>query len=154
MHEMSLAGGVLRVVEDAAAREHFDRVRRLTLEVGALAGVEVRALRFALEAMSPGTVLDGATVEIDEPPGTAWCMACACSVTIASRADPCPQCGGWQLTPTGGTELRVRELIVLEGPTPGAPSATPLEGAPPTHRPGRTPGGRADEPADAQTERS
>ena len=114
MHEMSLAGGVLRVVEDAAAREQFARVKRLTLEVGALAGVEVRALRFALEAMSPGTVLYGAAVEIDEPPGKAWCMVCACSVTIDSRADPCPRCGGWQLTPTGGTELKVRELIVHE----------------------------------------
>jgi hydrogenase nickel incorporation protein HypA/HybF len=114
MHEMSLAGGILRVVEDAAAREHFARVKRLTLEVGVLAGVEVGSLRFALEAMSPGTVLDGAAVDIDEPPGTAWCMACARSVAIASRADACPHCGGWQLTPTGGTELKVRELIVHE----------------------------------------
>jgi hydrogenase nickel incorporation protein HypA/HybF len=112
MHEMSLAGGILRVVEDAAAREHFKRVSRLTLEAGALAGVEVRALRFALEAMRSGTVLEGAAIEIDEPAGTAWCMPCGCSVIIASRADPCPRCGGWQLTPTGGTELKVRELIV------------------------------------------
>jgi hydrogenase nickel incorporation protein HypA/HybF len=114
MHEMSLAGGVLRVVEDAAARERFTRVKRLTLEAGALAGVEVHALRFALEAMTPGTVLDGATIEIHEPPGRAWCMRCGETVEIASRADACPRCGTWQLTPTGGTELKVRELIVHE----------------------------------------
>lgn len=112
MHEMSLAGGVLRVVETAAAREHFSRVKRLTLEAGALAGVEVHALRFALEAIAPGTLLDGATIEIDQPPGRAWCLRCGESVPIASRADPCPRCGTWQLTPTGGTELKVRELIV------------------------------------------
>ena len=112
MHEMSLAGGILRVVEDAAAREPFTRVKRLRLEAGALAGVEVSALRFALEAMAPGTLLDGAAIEIDEPAGSAWCMHCGDSVSIASRADPCPRCGGWQLTPTGGTELKVRELIV------------------------------------------
>lgn len=114
MHEMSLAGGVLWVVEDAAARERFTRVKRLTLEAGALAGVEVHALRFALEAMTPGTVLDGATIEIHEPPGRAWCMRCGETVEIASRADACPRCGTWQLTPTGGTELKVRELIVHE----------------------------------------
>ncbi|MFO1220672.1 MAG: hydrogenase maturation nickel metallochaperone HypA [Burkholderiaceae bacterium] len=112
MHEMSLAGGVLRVVEDAAARERFTRVKRLTLEAGALAGVEVSSLRFALEAITPGTVLDGATIQIDEPPGQAWCMRCGETVMIASRADACPHCGTWQLTPTGGTELKVRELIV------------------------------------------
>jgi len=112
MHEMSLAGGILRMVEHAAAREHFARVARLSLEAGALAGVEVRALRFALEAMAPGTVLEGAAIEIDEPPGIAWCMRCCDSVAIGARSDPCPRCGGWQLTPTGGTDLKVRELIV------------------------------------------
>jgi hydrogenase nickel incorporation protein HypA/HybF len=114
MHEMSLAGGVLRVVEEAAAREHFARVQRLTLEAGALAGVEVRALRFALEAITPGTCLEGAEIEIDEPPGRAWCMRCAQPVTIASRTDACPLCGGYQLQPTGGTELKVRDLVVLD----------------------------------------
>ncbi|GMV45934.1 MAG: hypothetical protein AMXMBFR66_13320 [Pseudomonadota bacterium] len=112
MHEMSLAGGILRIVEDAAARERFGRVRCLALEAGVLAGVEVRALRFALEAIAPGTVLEGATIEIDEPPGSAWCMACSETVPIASRVDPCPRCGRHQLMPNGGTELKVRELIV------------------------------------------
>jgi hydrogenase nickel incorporation protein HypA/HybF len=112
MHEMSLAGGILKVVEDAAARERFARVKCLRLEAGALAGVEVHALRFALEAIAPGTLLEGATIEIQEPPGTAWCMTCSTTVEIASRADPCPRCGRWQLAPTGGTELKVRELLV------------------------------------------
>lgn len=57
MHELSLAEGVLRLVEDAAQREGFARVQKLTLEAGALAGVEVRALRFALDALQPGTRL-------------------------------------------------------------------------------------------------
>jgi hydrogenase nickel incorporation protein HypA/HybF len=112
MHEMSLAGGILRLVEDAAARECFKRVSRLVLEAGALAGVEVRSLRFALESMAPGSVLEGAAIQIDEPAGSAWCMVCGDTVPIASRADACPRCGHWQLTPTGGTELKVRELIV------------------------------------------
>lgn len=114
MHEMSLAGGILRVVEDAAARERFRRVKRLALEAGALAGVEVRALRFALEAIAPGTVLEGAEVDIAEPAGIAWCMPCGETVEIAARSEPCPRCGRFQLTPTGGTELKVRELIVHE----------------------------------------
>jgi len=112
MHEMSLAGGILKVVEDAAARERFTRVERLVLEAGALAGVEVAALRFALEAMVPGTVLEGAVISIEQPPGTAWCLRCCESVPIQSRLDDCPRCGSAQLAPTGGTELRVRELTV------------------------------------------
>jgi hydrogenase nickel incorporation protein HypA/HybF len=112
MHEMSLAGGILRLVEEASTRERFARVSRLVLEAGALAGVEVSALRFALEVIAPGTVLECARIEIDQPPGTAWCMTCADTVEIASRADACPRCGRYQLAPTGGTELKLRELIV------------------------------------------
>ncbi|HNB44420.1 MAG TPA: hydrogenase/urease maturation nickel metallochaperone HypA, partial [Burkholderiaceae bacterium] len=40
MHELSLAGGIVRVVEDAAAREHFQRVSQLRVEAGALSGVD------------------------------------------------------------------------------------------------------------------
>lgn len=112
MHELSLAGGIVRVVEDAATREGFKRVSQLRLEAGVLTGVDVRALRFALEASAPGTCLEGAEVLIDEPPATAWCMRCAESVSILARTDPCPGCGGHQLQPTGGTELRVLDLVV------------------------------------------
>lgn len=116
MHELSLAGGVLRVVEDAARREGFARVSQLRLEAGALSGVEVRALRFALEALCPGTCLEGASILIDEPPGTAWCLPCGSSVPIQSRADACPRCGGHQLQPTAGTDLRVIDLLVQDEP--------------------------------------
>ncbi|MDE2604345.1 MAG: hydrogenase maturation nickel metallochaperone HypA [Burkholderiales bacterium] len=112
MHEMSLAGGILSLVEDAARRERFVRVTRLRLEAGALAGVEVRALRFALESMVPGTVLEHARIDIDEPPATAWCLQCDGTVHIASRLDACPGCSGSRLQPTGGTELRVIEMMV------------------------------------------
>ena len=81
MHELSLAGGILRLVEQTAERDPFERVRRLRLSVPALAGVEVRALRFALESIAPGTLIASATIDIDEPPGQAWCMSCCTSVS-------------------------------------------------------------------------
>ena len=112
MHEASLAGGILRLVEDAARRDAFTQVTRLRLEAGQLSGVEARALRFALEAIAPGTCLQGAVVDIEEPPGTAWCLPCGASVQISQRGDACPQCGSHHVQPTGGTELRVIDLLV------------------------------------------
>jgi hydrogenase nickel incorporation protein HypA/HybF len=87
-------------------------VTHLKLEAGALSGVEISSLRFALEAIAVDTCLAQACIEIDEPAATAWCLPCGQSVAIRSRIDPCPQCGGFQLQPTGGTELRVIELLV------------------------------------------
>ncbi|MBU0604100.1 MAG: hydrogenase maturation nickel metallochaperone HypA [Gammaproteobacteria bacterium] len=112
MHEASLAGGILQLIEQTARREHFARVTHLRLEAGQLAGVESRALRFALDALAPGTLLDGAVIDIDEPPGEAWCMDCSHTVTIAQRGDACECCGGYRLQPTGGTELKVIDMQV------------------------------------------
>ncbi|MFT3858752.1 MAG: hydrogenase maturation nickel metallochaperone HypA [Aquabacterium sp.] len=129
MHELSLAGGILGLVEDAARRERFARVRVLRLEAGALAGVEVHALRFALDAITPGTCLAGARIDIDEPSASAWCMDCCRSVTIESRLDPCSLCGGTRLQPTGGTSLRIVELLVDDGSVSTAESAAISSGA-------------------------
>ena len=112
MHEASLAGGVLQLVEDSAVREGFSRILSLRLEVGQLAGVDVRALRFALESLAPGTLLDGAQVDIEEPPGQAWCVGCGQTVAMAQRGDACPHCGGYRLQPTGGMALRVIDMQV------------------------------------------
>jgi hydrogenase nickel incorporation protein HypA/HybF len=112
MHELSLAEDVLRIVEDAAARDGFRRVSRLTLEAGALAAVEVPALRFALESLAPGTCLEGARFDIEEPLAPACCADCGAIVAMRHRLQDCPRCGSPQLRPTGGTALRVRELIV------------------------------------------
>jgi hydrogenase nickel incorporation protein HypA/HybF len=114
MHEVSLAGGILQVVENALRHEPDTRLKRLTLEVGALAGVETRALDFALRTLASGTVLEGAEIVLDEVPGQAWCLQCSQTVPILSRLDPCPRCASHWVQPTGGTELKVRDLIVVD----------------------------------------
>lgn len=114
MHEASLAGSVLQLVEAAALREGFTRVVTLRLEAGRLAGVDVRALRFALESLAPGTLLDGASIVIDTPAGRAWCSPCAAEVPLHHRGDACPRCDGHQLRPSAGTALRVIDLQVSD----------------------------------------
>ncbi len=112
MHEASLAAGVLQLVEDCARREGFVRVTRLRLEVGQLAQVDARALRFALDSLAPGTLLEGAALDIDEPPGQAWCLPCSQTISLPRRGMACPLCGGHQLQATGGTDMRVVDMQV------------------------------------------
>lgn len=112
MHEMSLAEGVLQIVEDAARQQGFARVSVVRLEIGRLSSVEPEALRFCFDAVVRGTVADGALLDIVDTPGTGWCMQCGDSVPIAALYDACPRCGSHQVQPTQGTEMRVRELEV------------------------------------------
>jgi hydrogenase nickel incorporation protein HypA/HybF len=112
MHEMSIAESVLAIVEETARREGIHAVRAVRLEIGQLAAVETRSLRFCFESVVRGSVAEGARLEIDETPGRAWCFGCCASVPLASRVDPCPRCGGSQLQVSGGTEMRVKDLEV------------------------------------------
>jgi hydrogenase nickel incorporation protein HypA/HybF len=112
MHEMSLAEGILQIAEDAASRQGFERVKEIRLEIGALAGVEQEALLFCLDAVLPGTLAEGARVVIEPLPGRGWCLGCGKEVEIAAYYDPCPLCGGYQVQATGGTEMRVKDLMV------------------------------------------
>lgn len=112
MHEMSLAEGVLQVIEDAAQRDHFQKVNTVWLEIGQLSGVEAQAMAFCFDAVTRGSVAEGARLEIIATPGVGWCMACAESVPMTEVFGECPRCGGYQLQVTGGTEMRVKELEV------------------------------------------
>jgi len=112
MHEMSLCEGVLQVLEESARTQGFRRVKTVWLEIGALSGVEVEAMRFSFEVVVKGSLAEGAQLEIIELPGRAWCMPCSETVLVQQRFDACPTCGSYQLQVTGGDEMRIKELEV------------------------------------------
>lgn len=112
MHEMSLAEGVLQLIEDAARQQEFSKVTTVWLEIGQLAGVEVEAMRFCFDAVTRGSVAEGAQLEIIATPGSGWCMQCSATVALSEVFGACPQCGTYQVQVTGGTEMRVKELEV------------------------------------------
>jgi hydrogenase nickel incorporation protein HypA/HybF len=112
MHEMSLAEGVLQLIEDASRQQGFVRCTAVWLEIGQLAGVEVEAMKFCFDAVTRSTLAENARLEVITTPGTGWCMSCATTVPMTESMGACPNCGGYQVQVTGGTEMRVKELEV------------------------------------------
>jgi hydrogenase nickel incorporation protein HypA/HybF len=112
MHEMSLAEGILQLIEDTTRSEKLNRVSAVYLEVGQLASVEIEALRFCFDAVVRDSIADGARLEIIEVPGTGWCLDCSQSVPMNDRLGGCPRCGGYRVQATGGLEMRVKELEI------------------------------------------
>ena len=112
MHELSIAEGMLQVVEDAARRNAARKVAAVTIEIGALAPVEREALSFCFEAITRGSIAEGARFDIVKTPGAAWCRHCDQQVALAALGEPCPLCGGYQLEVVQGNEMRVREIEV------------------------------------------
>lgn len=112
MHEMSLAEGIVQLVEDAARADGCSRVKAVWLEIGQLAAVEKEALRFCFDAVTRDSIAEGARLEIIETPGRGWCMKCEDNVAVTALYDPCPVCGSYQIQVTGGSEMRVKEFEV------------------------------------------
>lgn len=112
MHEMSIAEGVVQVLEDQAEVQGYGRVKHVWLEIGPLAAVEKEALMFCFEAVTANTLAQGAALDIIDLPGEAWCLGCNSTVEITERFDSCSKCGSYQLQVTRGDELRIKELEV------------------------------------------
>lgn len=112
MHETALCRGIVEALKEQAVIHGFQRVTLVRLSIGALSHVEPEALAFSFDVACRGTLAEGATLDIERPPGQAFCIQCEAQVNIAERFDPCPRCGGHDLMVTGGEEMRIKELEV------------------------------------------
>ena len=112
MHEMSLCESIVQTLEQQAEVQDYRRVNTVWLEIGALAGVEIDALRFSFDIVTKGSLAESAKLEIIEIPGEAWCLPCGRSVAVQALYDQCPHCGSHQLQVTSGDQMRIKELEV------------------------------------------
>lgn len=112
MHEMSLCQSILQTLEEQARVQDYRRVTEIRLEIGALAGVEIAALRFGFEVVMRGTLAEGARLQIVEVPAQARCPLCARPVAVQRRYDACPHCGHFPLPLERGDEMRILDLEV------------------------------------------
>lgn len=112
MHEMTLAESVLQIIEDAASKQGFTRVKTVWLEIGQLACVEKESMRFCFDAVMRGSIAEQARLEIVETAGRGQCVKCSLEIPIAALYEPCPNCGSHEVRVTGGDGMRVKELEV------------------------------------------
>jgi hydrogenase nickel incorporation protein HypA/HybF len=112
MHEMSLAEGMLQLIEEQSQKQDFFQVSLVHLEIGQLSNVEVDAMRFCFDAVCKGTIAEGAELKITESAGMGWCLNCAKEITYRALYQPCPHCDGYKIQITGGNEMLLKELAV------------------------------------------
>jgi len=121
VHEYGLMEDIVAHAIEEAHRQGGRSVARVCLEVGELASASVQALVAAFQALSPGTLLDGATLEVADVPGRLRCDACGFHGTVRDAgleaAPPwiCPACGSL-LRAVEGKDIVLREITVWIAP--------------------------------------
>ena len=108
MHEMSITQSV---VEAIAGKLGDAKVTSVRLEIGRLSGVVPDSVRFCFDVLCAGTTLEGARLDIDEPPGRARCRDCGAEFGADDFILLCP-CSSANVEVLGGRELRIRSVEV------------------------------------------
>ena len=111
MHEVGIMESALGAVLSQARINGARRVHRIVLRIGALAGVEADALRFAFDIVSANTPAAGAELAIDAVPARAHCAACDADFGVDSGfIFVCPRCARLSGDVRQGRELELSRI--------------------------------------------
>jgi hydrogenase nickel incorporation protein HypA/HybF len=108
VHELAITEGLVDAVTE---RLPGRRVTAIRLEIGALSGVVADSVRFCFDLVTEGTDLEGAALEIAEPPAVCHCRICGCDFEPDGPIAPCP-CGSAEVTVLTGQHLRITSVQV------------------------------------------
>ena len=110
MHELSLAQALVDQVEAICEKEHADAVLSVTVNVGALSGVNRESFEFAYPLAAEGTRLKGATLKIEETPVGVTCGECGQRSQPALDDIRCMQCGSRRVEITAGRDFVIQSV--------------------------------------------
>jgi len=117
---MGIVSGILTASVETAARENATRINEIRVRVGELTEIVDDALHFAFEALTPGTLAEGAALVVERVPGRSVCAECRTSFTHGRFDVECPECGSYFCQLVEGREL---EIVDIDIDVPGESSS-------------------------------
>jgi hydrogenase nickel incorporation protein HypA/HybF len=112
VHEVALAQALWRQVVSEMARHEGRRLLALDLVVGAWSGADPESLEFALGLLMADSRWPDARVRLRREPLALVCRACGREFEAEDLNLVCPGCGGLDVDPVRGRELRLESLEI------------------------------------------
>ena len=113
MHELSILGEVVRIVEQSMAANNLKKVKTIVLQVGELSGVVPRFLEECYAAASYKTPLDGSTLDIEIIPALARCHACGKVFNIVENNSRCQSCRNEGFDILTGRDFFIKHIVAI-----------------------------------------
>ena len=113
MHELAYAQQILEFVEREARERDAIKVCRVKLKLGTYSGLDQESLSFCLEAISAETLMDGASIEMEDLESELVCDRCGRFPHPGGPTGLCPRCHG-EARLSSGTGMYIQE-IELDG---------------------------------------
>ena len=119
MHELSMAQAIMDTVLDAAEKNDAQDVLEVTIEIGQLTMLNSEQLKFLLDVIIEGTLLENSEIFIEEIPVEIKCQSCDFMGKANTEGSDhyltiviCPECGGRNLEITKGRECNVKNIRI------------------------------------------
>jgi hydrogenase nickel incorporation protein HypA/HybF len=112
VHETGIVRELLESVNAAAIQAGATSVDLVRVSVGELTEVVPEAMQFAWTALTPGTLAEGATLEVTVLPARSVCSDCDTEFAHDRFDRSCPECGSYLCGVIAGNELELGSVDV------------------------------------------
>jgi hydrogenase nickel incorporation protein HypA/HybF len=112
VHELPIVTALLEGVEARAQAAGAARVLAVNLVVGERAGIVDESLRFYFEMLTPGTLADGARLNVRRTRMRFACAACCRDYSPAPADFACPTCAAVGQLADDATDLAIESMEV------------------------------------------
>jgi hydrogenase nickel incorporation protein HypA/HybF len=109
---MGVTREVLDAVVEASTAAGATRIEVVRVTVGELTALETDSLLFAWECMTPGTLAEGAVLDITVTPARSLCLACGAEFGHDRFDRRCTACGGQMTEVISGNDLLIGKVEV------------------------------------------
>lgn len=114
MHELSIAQSIVEIVRNTVPTEHLQRVLKIQMQVGAMAGVVTDSLIFSFQAITDGTPLGHAQLVVETIPFRIRCTSCGEISIMDDGIMQCPVCQSMKTEVVSGNELYVMAIEMID----------------------------------------
>lgn len=122
MHEMGITQGILAASFEAAEEVAARSITVIRVSIGELTEIQEFALQFAFESLTPGTMAEGARLEVTNLGARSRCNDCGAEYDHDRFQMICPECGSFDVLLLQGRELTIDSIDTEDDDGPGSPA--------------------------------
>jgi hydrogenase nickel incorporation protein HypA/HybF len=115
---MGVTQGILDASFEAAEKAGATRITEIRISVGELTEVVDFALQFAFEALTPGTMAEGAVLTVNHVAARSHCNTCGVDYDHDRFQMVCQECDSFDVVLLQGRELQIDSIETDDEPAP------------------------------------